>query len=132
MATPPTPAAVPERTDVVGSCDGTMLHTCQDGWRELKAYRFEHGAGTHAGAYLENAETFMPRVRRAALAMKALGARRIIWVADAAEWIDKGITVQLPMAKRIVDLWHARQHLHEAARQIFGEGLTRPQKWCHS
>jgi hypothetical protein len=130
LETPPVPPAVPEQADLVGSCDGTMIHTRQDGWRELKAYRFEHAAGRHAGAYLENAEVFLPRVRQAAIAMKASRARRIIWVADAAEWIDKGITVQLPSAKRIVDLWHGRQHIHEAARLIYGEGTPEAKRWA--
>jgi hypothetical protein len=130
LESPPIPPPVPEKADLVGSCDGTMVNTIQDGWRELKAYRFEHAGGRHAGAYLESAEEFMPRVRKAALAMKASGAGRMIWVSDAAEWIDKGISVQLPDAKRIVDIWHARQHIHEAARKIFGEGTAQAQRWA--
>ena len=130
LEAPPMPPAVPEQADLVGSCDGTMINTRQDGWRELKAYQFEHAAGRHAGAYLESAEAFMPRIRQAAIAMKASRARRITWLADAAEWIDRGITVQLPMAKRIVDFWHACQHLHEAARKIFGEGTPEAERWA--
>ena len=129
LESPPIPPPVPQDADLVGSCDGTMVNTLQDGWRELKAYRFEHVGGRHAGAYLESAEEFMPRVRKAALAMKASRAGRMIWVSDAAEWIDKGISVQLPDAKRIVDIWHARQHIHEAARKIFGEGTAEAQRW---
>jgi hypothetical protein len=126
---PPIPPAVPEQADLIGSCDGTMINTRQDRWRELKVYRFEHEEGCHAGAYLESAEAFMPRVRKAALALKAFRAGRLIWVSDAAEWIDKGIAVQLPDAKRIVDIWHARQHIHDAARKIFGEGTAQAQEW---
>ena len=85
---PPIPPAVPQEADLIGSCDGTMVNTIQERWRELKVYRFEHSGGSHAGAYLESAEEFMPRVRRAALAMKASRAGRMIWVSDAAEWSD--------------------------------------------
>lgn len=129
ISAPPIPPAVPQDADLIGSCDGTMVNTIQDRWRELKAYRFEHAGGSHAGAYLESAEEFMPRVRSAALAMKACRAGRMIWVSDAADWIDKGISVQLPEAKRIVDIWHARQHIHDAARKIFGEGAAEAQRW---
>jgi hypothetical protein len=129
LRAPPIPPPVPKKADLIGSCDGTMVNTIQDRWRELKAYRFEHEAGSHAGAFLESAEEFMPRVRKAALAMKASLAGRMIWVSDAADWIDKGITVQLPDAKRIVDIWHAHQHIHDAARKIFGEG-AQAQRWA--
>ena len=78
ISAPPTPPAVPQGADLIGSCDGTMVNTVQDRWRELKAYRFEHAGGSHAGAYLESAEEFMPRVRSAALAMKASRAGRMI------------------------------------------------------
>jgi hypothetical protein len=129
LQAPPTPPPVPEQGDLVGSCDGTMVNTRQDGWRELKAYRFEHPDGRHAGAYLESAEEFLPRVRKAAIAMQAARAGRLIWVSDTAEWIDKGIRVQLPDAKRIVDIWHARQHIYDAGRKIFGEGTAEAERW---
>ena len=129
MVHPPAPPAVPEKTDLIGSCDGTMVNTRQGGWRELKAYRFEHSGGQHGLAALETSEVFLPRIRKAALAMKACQAGRLFWVSDAAEWIDRGISLQLPTAKRIVDLWHARQHIYEAGRKTFGEGTAQAQSW---
>jgi hypothetical protein len=129
MAHPPAPPVVAEKTDLTGSCDGTMVNTREGGWRELKAYRFEHSGGRHGLAALETAEAFLPRIRKAATAMKAWQAGRLFWVSDAAEWIDKGIELQLPMAKRIVDLWHARQHIYDAGRKIFGEGTAQAQSW---
>ncbi|MFA6133336.1 MAG: hypothetical protein WC869_04885 [Phycisphaerae bacterium] len=129
MAHPPLPPAVPEKADLIGSCDGTMVNTREGGWRELKAYRFEHSGGRHGLAALETAEVFLPRIRKAAVAMRASQAGRLFWVSDAAEWIDKGISLQLPLAKRIVDLWHARQHIYDAGRKIFGEGTPQAQSW---
>ena len=119
-----------EATDLVGSCDGTMVNTTEAGWKELKAYQFRHGVHRHGRAYLATSEDFLPRVRRAAAKVKAGRARRFFWVSDAAEWIDKGIAKQLPMAKRIVDIWHAYQHVHEASRKIFGEGTARARQWA--
>ena len=71
LSPPAEPAKLPKGQDLVGSCDGTMVHIRQDGWRELKAYRFEHSAGSAAGAFLEPAERFLPRLRKAAIALDA-------------------------------------------------------------
>ena len=129
LAEPPAPPEVPQGSELVGSCDGTMVHTRQDGWRELKAYRFEHPGGVYGGAYLERSGRFVRRLRQAALGMRAWRASRIFFVSDAAEWIDKGVAVELPMAIRIVDIWHAYQHVHEAARKIHGEGTAKAASW---
>jgi hypothetical protein len=125
----PEPIDGKEATDLVGSCDGTMVNTTQFGWKELKAYQFRHGDHRHGRAYLESSERFLPRIRRAAVKMNAGRAQRFFWVSDAAEWIDKGIAKQLPTATRIVDIWHAYQHVHEASWKIFGEGTARAKQW---
>ena len=39
---------------------------------------------------------------------------------NVAEWIDKGVETQLPPAIRIIDIWHAYQHIHEVAKAIHG------------
>jgi hypothetical protein len=134
LADPPAARKVPRDTDLVGSCDGTMINTRQDGWRELKAYSFEHSDGVYGGAYLERSKQFVPRLRQVAVSMGASHAKNIFFVSDAAEWIDKGVSVQLPTAVRIVDIWHAYQHIHEAASKIHGEGTAKAvswaKKWC--
>jgi hypothetical protein len=128
----PTPA--PAGSDLTGSCDGTMVHTREEQWRECKAYLFTHDAGQHGGAYLERSEQFTPRLRAAAIALKANESDRVFFVSDAADWIDKGVAVQLPSAIRIIDIWHAYQHIHEAARHLYGpespEALAWGKRWC--
>jgi hypothetical protein len=121
--------ATPEK-DVVGSCDGTMVHTRQTGWRELKAYQFCYDDHRHGRAYLESSKRFAPRLRKAAVALKAGNARRIFWVSDAAEWIDKAVEQQLPMAIRIIDIWHAWQHIHEASRVIYPDDEAKARRWA--
>ena len=55
------------------------------------------GRGQHAAdAFLGRAERFTPRLREAAQAMGGAHAGRIFPVSDAADWIDKGVAVQLP------------------------------------
>lgn len=130
----PAVAPVAAGADLVGSCDGTMVNTRQEGWKELKGYLWKHEQGVLGRAYLESVEDFGPRLRQSALALGVGQAGRAIFVSDAAEWIDRAVAVQLPMAKRIVDIWHAYQHVHEAARKIHGEGTPQAkawaQRWC--
>jgi len=87
---PISPVPMETETDLLGSCDGTMVNTRQSGWKELKAYQFRHGTNKHGRAYLEPSSRFVPRLRQAAIAIRAGEAKRIFWVSDAAEWIDKG------------------------------------------
>ena len=126
---PPPEVPADRPVDVTGSCDGTMVNTWQDGWRELKAYQFRFEDQTYGRAYLESSDRFVPRIRQAALAMRAGRAKRVFWVADAAAWIEKGLAVQWPAALQIVDYWHACQHVHEAARGLFGEGTSKAKSW---
>jgi hypothetical protein len=127
---PPPEVPFEPPTEVVGSCDGTMVNIRQAGWKELKAYHFQYANHRHGRAYLEPSDQFLPRVRQAALAMHAARASRVFWVADAAEWIEKGLAVQWPDAVQIVDVWHAWQHIHEASRKIFGEGTPPAAAWA--
>jgi len=69
-------------------------------------------------------------LRRAAIALRAKRAKRIFFVSDAAEWIEKGVSTHLPTAIQIVDIWHAYQHVHEASRTIHGEGTRKAASWA--
>ena len=130
LGVPVDPVPMEPETDLVGSCDGTMVHTRQSGWKELKAYQFRHGANKHGRAYLEPSSEFVPRLRRGAVSIGAGRARRIFWVSDAAEWIDKGVRNQLPMAIRIIDIWHAWEHVHEASRGIYRDNEDKAHQWA--
>lgn len=127
---PISPVPMETETDLLGSCDGTIINTRQSGWKELKAYQFRHGTNKHGRAYLEPSSRFVPRLRQAAIAIRAGEAKRIFWVSDAAEWIDKGVQEQLPMAIRIIDIWHAWEHIHEASRGIYPDNEDKAHQWA--
>ena len=127
---PVDPVPMKPETDVFGSCDGTTVNTRQSGWKELKAYQFRHGTHKHGRAYLEPSSRFVPRLRQAAIALRAGEAKRMFWVSDAAEWIDKGVQQQLPMAIRIIDVWHAWEHVHEASRGIYPDNQDKARQWA--
>jgi len=128
----PSPPAVGTGADLTGSCDGTMVHTREEGWKELKAYLLRCDSGSHGAAYLETSRQFAPRLRDAAVSMQASRAGRLFWVSDAAEWIGRAVAVQLPTAVQIVDIWHAYQHIHEASRSIHGEGTPQAETWAET
>jgi hypothetical protein len=130
LGVPVDPVPMEPETDVFGSCDGTMVNTRQSGWKELKAYQFRHGPNKHGRAYLEPSSRFVPRLRQAAIALRAGEAERMFWVSDAAEWIDKGVQQQLPMAIRIIDIWHAWEHVHEASRGIYPDSQDKALQWA--
>jgi hypothetical protein len=128
VALQPVPVEAGQR--VTGSCDGTMVHTTQQGWKELKAYQFRYGEHKHGRACWESSEQFTPRLRQAAVALRAGRAGEFFWVSDAAEWIEKGVRVQLPSAIRIIDIWHAWQHVHEAARGVYPSDEGKARAWA--
>lgn len=117
---------------LVGSCDGTMVHTRQTGWRELRAYRFDDDRGRRiSGAALEKAEQFIPRLRQVALDQQADLVKRFVFVSDAAEWIRQGVAEFLPEAQEhVIDIYHAYQHVHAAADVVHGQGSEKARCWA--
>lgn len=124
---PPTP--VEPGQQLTASSDGTMVHTREGGWREVKAYRFEHANGRYGGAYLEPVEEFSPRVGDAA---ERVGHRRTdhkVFLSDMAEWIKQMAAQRLPGWIHVADIWHAGQHIHHAAEAIYGVGNRKTARW---
>jgi len=126
------------RQPLIGSCDGTMVHTREDGWRELKACQFQRAERYCGEARLEAAEAFVPRLAGWA---KRLGhdpmrpenappPAPFSFVSDAAMWINQGVAEYLPDATHIHDLWHTRQHIHEAAAELHGEATESARRWA--
>lgn len=124
---PPPPVAA--GGDLTASGDGTMVHTRENGWREIKGYRFEHAGGCYGGAYLEKVERFAPRVKAAADRLGQERAARRVFLSDMAEWITQMVPQQLPGWKHIADYWHACQHLHQAGEALYGQHHPRARRW---
>ena len=118
---------------IEASMDGTMVNTRGEGWRELKVFRFEGERGVAGGASLERVDRFEEEVARTARALN-VEAKRTVFVTDAAAWIDRIVRERFPLALHIVDLWHACQHIHAAAKAMFGdvseEAKTWASRWC--
>ena len=125
---PPEPVA--EDEPLIGSCDGTMVHTRETQWREVKGYRFEHEGGRYGGAYLERVNTFAPRLAQAAQRLGAERTAQKVFLSDMAEWITQAVPRHLPGWKHIADYWHACEHFTGPAEQLYGKHEPRAAKWA--
>lgn len=123
------PKPVDPGADLMGSCDGTSVNTRETGWREIKAFRFEHAGGRYGGAYLERVEPFIPRMVEAAGRLQPDHAGRLTFLSDSAIWIIDAVREHLPDWLHIADYWHACQHLFPPGEALYGKAGGRAARW---
>jgi hypothetical protein len=83
---------------------------------------------TYTGA-IETAEEFGKRLYREALKRGWRLAKKKVVIGDGAEWIWALVAEHFPDAMQIVDLYHARQHLWEVARQLYPHEEIKQKAW---
>ncbi len=83
---------------------------------------------TYTGA-LETAVEFGKRIYREALKRGWSRAKKKVVIGDGAEWIWNLVAEHFPDALQIVDLYHARQHLWEVARQLYPHEEVKQKAW---
>jgi hypothetical protein len=77
----------------------------------------------HTSSYVATfapAEQFTTLVHAEAIRRGAGHIRQPVVLGDGAAWIWKLATTTLPEATQIVDLYHAREHVHDLAKQLTG------------
>lgn len=105
-------------------CDGSMLLTREEQWKEIKlgrvfqipvqeAYVKKYPKIPHSEyiAYLGDAATFLKRLERYIPPVQCP-----IFIADGAQWIWDWVTKQYPNALQILDFYHAMQYAWDFAR----------------
>jgi hypothetical protein len=125
--TPPVPAQ--DGSLLWGSCDGTMVNTREDKWREVKAARFRHAGGEYALATLEPVEGFVPKMVALAQALTPARPGKLAFTSDCAEWITRAVGQHLPGWTHIADYWHACQHIGGCSEEIHEEGSGEGEDW---
>jgi hypothetical protein len=105
-----------------GSCDGTMVNTREEGWKEVRAARFSHAGGEFAIAARETSEQFVPRVVQMARMLTPANPGKLMFASDLAEWITRGVSEHLKQWLHIADRWHVRQHIAPVAEALYGKG----------
>jgi len=82
---------------------------------------------------IHDAETELPpfarRVLRELERRRFHDAPRQVVLGDGAAWIWKFADEHIPQAIRIVDIFHAKQHLYDVAKAIFGAGTDLAEQW---
>ena len=73
---------------------------------------------------------FAQRVYREAQRRGFYQARRRVVLGDGAHWIWNLAGEQFPGAVQIVDLFHAKQHLSDVAKAIYGPGSDLGRQWA--
>jgi hypothetical protein len=77
-----------------------------------------------------NHEALGRMMRREAMKLKIDQARCKYSVTDGAQWIAKQYATQLPMLdQNILDYYHLRDHVIQAAQVLYGEGTPEAQSW---
>ena len=66
-----------------------------------------------------------PRARAAGIDEQ----RNVVVVGDGAPWIWNLAAEQFPRRVEILDWYHAKQHVSETARILYGEGTERSEQW---
>lgn len=131
--------------------DGFMVHLRYEGWKEMKlgavfalALRQERDASTgersaaaHAvsvsyAAHLGGPEVFGELVFAEARRRGWEQAQDTQVIGDGAVWIWNQAAVHFGQSRQLVDWYHAKQHLAEAARCFKGEGTPAYRLWLNS
>lgn len=89
----------------------------------------DEGSTSYVGA-IENAEEFGPRIYTEAWRRGWSRAKKKVVLGDGAPWIWNLSHQYFPGAIEIVDLYHARQHLGELARELFASDPEARKDWA--
>ncbi|HYL37544.1 MAG TPA: ISKra4 family transposase [Bryobacteraceae bacterium] len=117
--------------------DGQPAHTreaklgcvfTQTGW-DQEGYAIRDADSTTYTGAIETAEEFGKRIYLAAWNRGWNRAKKKVVVGDGAEWIWNLAEQHFPGAIQIVDLYHARQHLWELARQLYPNDPVSQKAW---
>ena len=84
---------------------------------------------TYVGG-IETAEAFGPRLYAEAVRRGLRQAQKVVVLGDGGPWIW-GIAAQhFPGATEIVDLYHARQHLADLGKVVYGPSSAESKQWA--
>jgi len=88
----------------------------------------DEASTTYVGA-IETAEEFGWRIYGEAERRGVRRAEQVVVVADGAVWIWNVADEHFPGSIQIVDLYHAREHLNDLSKVVYGTGTSRAKQW---
>ena len=99
---------------------------------DAKGRPLRDGASTTYVGAIESAEGFGRRLYAEAVRRGVARAARIIVLGDGAVWIWGIAAEHFPGAVQIVDLYHAREHVAELGKLLYGPGSAAAKDWTAS
>lgn len=81
---------------------------------EIERKRYAMHLGSGVSEFAEN-------LSKVAIKAGATFAKKLVFLSDGAEYLKNICQKTFPSAIRILDWYHAVEHLHDAAKKIFGE-----------
>jgi len=143
-----TAVAAPANQDMGAAMDGGMVHIREEGWKELKvgcvfAVELHPIPDKHTGDVVELAQAVAnsyvahlggPAVFGEAMWAEArqrqwMQARETVILGDGAPWIWNLAGEQFFTSRQVVDWYHAKLHLTQAANAVHGDGTPAAQHW---
>jgi hypothetical protein len=88
----------------------------------------DEASTSYVGA-IETAEDFGRRIFTEAIRRGGRRAEQMIVLGDGAHWIWNLADEHFPGAIQIVDLYHAREHLSDLAKMLYGPGTAEAKTW---
>ncbi len=88
----------------------------------------EEASTTYVGS-LEATQEFGVRIYTEAMRRGLLRAQKVIVLGDGAPWIWGIADSYFPGETQIVDLYHAREHLANLGKMLYGQGSPRAKAW---
>src|SRR5512135_1593101 len=134
--------------DLGVAMDGGMVHIREEGWKELKvgcvfAIRQQPTRDKHTGeivdlahavtntyvAHLGGPTTFGEALWAEARRRHWMHARETVVLGDGASWIWNLAADKFFTSRQVVDWYHAKLHLTQAASALHGEGTPAACRW---
>lgn len=78
----------------------------------------------------ERSEDFGRRLYAKAVQCGYDNAVERVVIGDGAEWIWNEAGNHFPKATKIIDYWHACEHIHQLAQAFYGEGNPKGKRWA--
>ena len=142
------PGEVPTSERLAATMDGAMIHVLQEGWKELKVgglgkielqptrdpvtgdmLDLPHTVENTYVAHLGGPEVFGQQLWAEAQVRRWSQAADTVVIGDGAPWIWNLAGEHFYDSVQVVDWYHAKQHLCQAANLLHGEGTPAAQHW---
>ena len=114
------------------SMDGAMVNTIE-GWKEVKSgviYEFKESSDKIKSckksyvSRIENCDDFRKRIKEEARRRNYIDVNELITIGDGAKWIWDLVEKEFPFSTQIVDWYHAKHHLFNIVKLIFGDKVN--------